>query len=71
VAALSSFLATTLWVVAVQLFGFYITNFHTLGKIYGTYILMIVLAFWIYYSSAIFIVGAEVGDLYWQRKKKL
>lgn len=71
VAALSSFLATTLWVIAVQLFGFYITNFHTLGKIYGTYILMIVLAFWIYYSSAIFIVGAEVGDLFWQRKKKL
>lgn len=69
VAVLSSFLATTFWVVAVQLFGFYITNFHTLGKIYGTYILMIVLAFWIYYSSAIFIIGAEVGDLYWQREK--
>jgi len=71
VAALSSFLATVLWVIAVQLFGFYIANFHTLGKIYGTYILMIVLAFWIYYSSAIFIVGAEVGDLYWQRKRNL
>ena len=71
VAALSSILATTLWIFAVQLFGFYITNFHALGNIYGTYILMIALAFWIYYSSAIFIVGAEVGDLYRQRKIKI
>jgi len=69
VAAISSLCATALWVIAIQLFDFYITNFHTLGKIYGTYILMIVVAFWIYYSSAIFIVGAEVGDLYRHRKK--
>lgn len=68
VAGLSALCATVLWVIAIQLFGFYITNFQTLGKIYGTYILMIVVAFWIYYSSAIFIIGAEVGHLYKQQK---
>jgi len=70
VAAISSLCATALWVIAIRLFGFYITNFQTLGKIYGTYILIIVVAFWIYYSSAIFIIGAEVGDLYRQRQKQ-
>lgn len=71
VAVVSSFVATALWEIAIQFFGYYISNFNTLGRIYGTYILMVVVAFWIYYSSAIFIVGAEVGDLYWQRKKVL
>ncbi len=73
VAAISALCATTLWVIAIQLFGFYIANFHTLGRIYGAYVLMIVVAFWIYYSSAIFIIGAEVGDLYkkQQNHKKL
>ncbi len=68
IAGISSLCATALWVIAIQLFDFYISNFHILGKIYGTYILMIVLAFWIYYSSAIFIIGAEVGDLYQKLK---
>ena len=69
-AAVSSLWATALWVIATQLFGFYIANFHTLGKIYGTYILMVVVAFWIYYSSAIFIIGAEIGELYHTRQKE-
>lgn len=70
VAVVSSLVATALWEIAIQLFGFYISNFPTLGKVYGTYLLIIVVAFWIYYSSVIFIIGAEVGDLYHHRVKK-
>jgi len=60
--------AALLWEAAKQAFGFYIYNFGTLGKIYGTYALIVVVAFWIYYASIVFIIGAEIGKLYSERK---
>lgn len=64
----SAFWAAILWETAKQLFGFYITNYAVYGKIYGAYALVVVVAFWIYYSSVVFIIGAEVGRLYYERK---
>jgi membrane protein len=63
-----AFWAAVLWEGAKQIFGFYIYNFGTLGKIYGTYALIVVVAFWIYYASIVFIIGAEIGKLYSERK---
>lgn len=60
--------ATILWEVARQLFGYYISNIATLNRIYGTYALLVIVAFWIYYSSILFLIGAEVGQLYRERK---
>ena len=65
---LSALLAALLWEAAKQIFGYYIYNFSSLGKIYGTYVLFVVVAFWIYYSSIVFIIGAEIGKLYSDRK---
>lgn len=59
--------AAFLWVAAKQIFGFYIYNFGSLGKIYGAYVLIIVVAFWIYYSAIVFIIGAEIAKLYDER----
>ncbi len=59
-----AFWAAILWEIAKQIFGFYIYNFATLGKIYGTYVVVVVIAFWIYYTAVVFIVGAEMGKLY-------
>ena len=64
----SAFWAAVLWETAKQIFGYYIYHFSALGKIYGTYVLFVVVAFWIYYSSIVFIVGAELGKLYSDRK---
>ncbi len=64
---MSALWAAVLWEAAKQIFGFYIHNFTTLGRIYGTYALIVVVAFWIYYSSIVFIVGAEIGGLYIER----
>lgn len=64
---ISALWATILWEAAKQIFGFYITNFATLTRIYGTYIFIIVFVFWIYYSSLIFIVSAHIGQLYRER----
>lgn len=63
-----AFWAAVLWETAKQLFGFYLNNFASFGKIYGTYALIIVVAFWIYYASIVFIIGAEVGKLYSERR---
>jgi membrane protein len=66
--AVGALWAAILWEAAKQLFGYYIYNFGTLGKIYGTYALIVVVAFWIYYSSIVFIIGAEIGRLYADRR---
>nr|MBN2277738.1 YihY/virulence factor BrkB family protein [candidate division Zixibacteria bacterium] len=63
----SAISASVLWEVAKQLFGFYITNALTLRKIYGAYVLIIVVAFWVYYTSIVFIIGAEIGQLFRER----
>jgi membrane protein len=72
----SAFWATFLWQAAKIIFGIYVYHFATFGKIYGAYALIAVVAFWIYYSSIIFVTGAEMGLLFQERnikqaKKKL
>lgn len=59
--------AAILWVGMKILFGYYLSNFGTWGRIYGAYALIVVLAFWIYYTSAVFIIGAEIGKLFDER----
>lgn len=67
VPAISAFWATLLWDLARRGFGYYLYHVADYGKIYGTYTLIIVVAFWIYYSSILFILGAEIGQLYRER----
>ncbi|MGD9898128.1 MAG: YihY/virulence factor BrkB family protein [Calditrichaceae bacterium] len=69
VVSISAFWAVVFWVSAQQLFEYYLSNFASLNKIYGTYLLFAVVAFWIYYSSIIFIIGAEIGQLYKERHR--
>jgi membrane protein len=65
---ISAMWAAILWEIAKQGFGYYLHHFTTFGRIYGTYALVVVVAFWIYYSSIVFIIGAEIGRLYVERK---
>ena len=69
--ALSALCATLFWHVAKLLFGYYITSFVTLKQVYGAYFFLIVVAFWIYYTSLVFIISAEIGQLYreWIEKR--
>ena len=59
--------ASIFWVTAKILFGMYLANFTTFSRIYGAYALGIVVAFWIYYTAAVFILGAEIGKLFDER----
>jgi membrane protein len=63
----SALWAAILWEAAKQLFGYYLYNYAVFGKIYGAYALLVVVAFWIYYSSVVFIIGAEIGRLFYER----
>ncbi|MGA8265925.1 MAG: YihY/virulence factor BrkB family protein [Ignavibacteriaceae bacterium] len=58
-----AFWAAILWELIKLLFGFYLIHFSSLGKIYGTYTLFVVVSFWIYCSSVVFILGAEIARL--------
>lgn len=62
--------AALLWVGAKMAFGYYLSNFQTWGKIYGAYALLIVVAFWIYFTAALFIIGAEIAKLFDERLKE-
>ncbi len=68
-AMVSALASTILWELARQVFGFYISNFATLQRVYGAYIFFVVLALWIYYCSLVFIIGAEIGQLSRMRGK--
>jgi len=62
--------ASSLWVGMKILFGYYLANYQTWGKIYGEFALLIVIAFWIYYTAAVFIIGAEIAKLFDDRLKE-
>jgi membrane protein len=65
--ALGALWASLFWVGAKILFGMYLSHFTTFSRIYGAYALGIVVAFWIYYTSAVFMLGAEIGKLFDER----
>jgi len=65
--AVGAIWAAIFWVGAKILFGMYLLNFTTFSRIYGAYALGIVVAFWIYYTAAVFILGAEIGKLFDER----
>jgi len=62
--------ASLFWVGMKVLFGYYLSHFQTWGRIYGAYALVIVIAFWIYYTAAVFIIGAEIAKLFDERLKE-
>jgi len=66
----SAIWTAVMWEIAKQIFGYYITHFATLTKIYGTYFFIVVVAFWLYYGSVVFVLGAEIGQLYRERHAK-
>ncbi len=69
-ALVSAAIAAILWKTAEYLFGYYITSVATLRRVYGAYSLTIVVAFWIYYTSIVFIIAAEIGQLFRERREK-
>ncbi len=66
----SALWSALLWKLAERGFDYYITSVATLTRVYGAYSLVIVVALWIYYTSIVFILGAEIGQLYYERRQQ-
>jgi membrane protein len=62
-AAISAFWAAVLWEIAKQAFGYYTPTLASRGKIFGAYLVLVVIAIWISWSAVVFITGAEIGRL--------
>lgn len=67
VALAAALTTSSLWWVAGKAFGWYLSTFHSYGRIYGTYAFLLILLAWIYYSSLSFVLGPIIGQLYRER----
>jgi membrane protein len=54
---------TVLWEVAKHLFGWYVIHLGRFSMVYGSLNALAVFFLWMYYSSAILILGGEVAFL--------
>ena len=58
-----AFGAALLWKITEWGFGYYLSHFASISYLYGAYVLLVVVALWIYFSAIIFIVGAQIAQL--------
>jgi membrane protein len=70
VALLASATTTVVWEISSRIFAWYLGTYTPFSKIYGASAFFVVSIIWLYYSSLILILGAEVGRLYWDRLPK-
>lgn len=68
IALISSFTAAILYEGLKYLFLVYLISFANYQKVYGAYAAIVAIIFWLYYSSLTFVIGAEAGQLYKEKK---
>ena len=65
---ISAISSSILWEIVKFIFTTYLVYFSNFKAVYGAYAAIVAVIFWIYYSSFTFVVGAEIGQLYNERK---
>jgi len=66
---MSTLLCVLLWEGARFLFAWYLNSVSNMGRFYGTYAVVASSAIWIYYSSLIILLSAEIAK-YWYEQRK-
>jgi membrane protein len=63
--------STTVLLIEVMkyAFSYYMRHLSSIGTLYGTYAFLVGVSLWIYYVSAAFLIGAEMGWLYRERNE--
>ncbi|MDT0643866.1 YihY/virulence factor BrkB family protein [Zunongwangia sp. F363] len=55
-------LSTLLWLIASWGFSYYVSNFGSYGEVYGSISAIVVLLMWLYLTSFIILIGAELNS---------
>ena len=63
----SSFYASIFFEILKYFFTLYVLNFSNFGKVYGAYATLVIILFWLYYMSVVFVVGAALGQIYMEK----
>jgi membrane protein len=66
----AAFWASILWEIAKHGFRLYLFKVAALSQIYGSFGLLFALILWVYYSCIVFVLGAEMGWV-WEQKRRL
>jgi membrane protein len=69
-ALIGALCASGLWEIAKYLFDIYIKHYGNFQKMYGSFATIVVMLIWVYYSSYILLLGAEIGSNYEETKKR-
>ncbi|HET7321580.1 MAG TPA: YihY/virulence factor BrkB family protein, partial [Longimicrobiaceae bacterium] len=64
IALVSATFSATVFELLKSAFALYVSTFANYQSTYGYVASTVVLVFWIYYSSAVFVLGGEVGQVY-------
>lgn len=57
-----SFMAVVLWIAGSAAFSYYVSNFSSYNATYGSLAAVVVLLFWLYLTSYVILLGAEVNS---------
>jgi membrane protein len=71
VALLSTIVTVGLLELMRMIFVMYLRYISGIGAVYGAYAFLVAVALWAYYGGLVFLIGAEVGKLYRDRKAML
>lgn len=55
-------LATLLWLIGSWAFSFYVANFGSYNKTYGSLAAVVILLFWLFLTAFVILLGAEVNE---------
>lgn len=66
----STLVSTICFEALKYVFAVYILKVANYGKVYGAYATIVISIFYIYYVSVIFVIGAELGEIYFGRNKE-
>lgn len=70
-ALIGALCASAMWEIAKFLFDVYIKHYGNFQKMYGSFGTIVVMLIWIYYSSFVVLIGAEIGSNYKETKSRL
>jgi len=68
VVLISALSSAVMFEILKHLFTMYLVSFSNFAAVYGAYAALVSVIFWIYYSSFIFVLGAEIGQLFNEKR---